>query len=54
MRGTIKEVMTAIFGIAILVIILEHAGGFSKVVGSSVSGTDQVFNTLVGHGKANH
>ncbi len=49
MRGTVKEILSATFGIVILVIILEHAGGFSKVVTSGSSAYVTAVHGLEGH-----
>ncbi len=32
MRGTLRQVLAWTFGLAALVIVLEHAGGFSKAL----------------------
>jgi hypothetical protein len=49
MRGTVKEILSATFGIVILVIILEHAGAFSKVLTSGSSAYVKAVSGLEGH-----
>ncbi len=46
MRSTLKQVLAATFGLAALVIVLEHAGGFSKVLASGASAYSTGFKAL--------
>lgn len=48
MRMTIREVLTATFALATLVVILEHAGGFSKILSSGASAYSTGFKALTG------
>lgn len=50
MRGLVRDLMMYTLGIAVLVVILEHAGGFSTVLGASSRAYSSTFNTLTGHG----
>ncbi len=49
MRGTVAKVLSATFGLAALLIILEHAGGFSKVLDSGAGAYATGFAALTGH-----
>lgn len=49
MRGSLKQILTATFGLAALLVILEHAGGFSKVISSASGGYATGFAALTGH-----
>lgn len=49
LRFTVKEILTATFGLAAFVVLLEHAGGFSKVVQASTTGYAETFGALTGH-----
>jgi hypothetical protein len=48
-RGTVAKILSATFGLAALLIILEHAGGFSKVLDSSAGAYATGFAALTGH-----
>ncbi len=48
-RFSLKQLLSATFGLAALVIVLEHAGAFSKVLESSAGAYATGFNTLTGH-----
>jgi hypothetical protein len=48
-RGSLRQLLAATFGLAILVVILEHAGQFSKVLEAGVGAYSTGFNTLTGH-----
>jgi len=37
MRSELREILTATFTVVILVVILEHAGAFSQILGKSAS-----------------
>jgi hypothetical protein len=49
MRSTLKQVLAATFGLAALLIIVEHAGGFSKLLDSSAGAYATGFAALTGH-----
>lgn len=49
MRGSLRQILTATFGLAALLIILERAGGFSKILESSASAYATGFAALTGH-----
>jgi hypothetical protein len=49
LRFTVKEILTATFGLAAFVVLLEHAGGFSRVVSSSAGAYAETFGALTGH-----
>jgi hypothetical protein len=49
MRGTVAKVLSATFGLAALLIILEHAGGFSKVLDSGAGAYATGFAAITGH-----
>lgn len=57
MRFPIKQVITAIFGLAFLIVVLERAGGFSLVVERSGLAVGDLFGRLtpppVGRGVPN-
>lgn len=46
MRFPWKQVVTAFFGLALLIIVLERAGGFSQVVSSTLGGAGELFTKL--------
>jgi len=52
MRFTLRQILSATFGLAALVIILEHAGNFSKILESGSSAYATGFNALTGHTSA--
>lgn len=49
MRGSLRQILTATFGLAALLIIVEHAGGFSKILDSASGGYATGFAALTGH-----
>lgn len=49
MRSTLKQLLAATFGLAALLIILEHAGGFSRVLDSGAGAYATGFAALTGH-----
>jgi hypothetical protein len=49
MRFSLRQIITATFGLAILVVILEHVGAFSKVLESGAGSYATAFNALTGH-----
>lgn len=53
MRGSLRQLLGATFGLAALVIIIEHAGGFSKILDSGAGAYSTGFNALVGHSSVN-
>jgi hypothetical protein len=48
-RFGLKQIISATFGLAILVVILEHAGAFSRVLESGAGSYATAFNALTGH-----
>lgn len=46
MRFPWKQVLTAFFGLAFAIVILERAGGFSQVVGTTFGGAGELFTKL--------
>jgi hypothetical protein len=48
-RFSFRQVITATFGLAVLVVILEHAGAFSRVLESGAGSYATAFNALTGH-----
>ncbi len=50
MRFTVGEIIRATVVLAGLLIIVEHAGGFSKVLSSGATSYATVFNAVSGHG----
>lgn len=50
MRGLVFKVATSVFGLAALLIILEHAGGFSSILGTGSSAFATGYEALTGHG----
>jgi hypothetical protein len=48
-RFSLRQIITATFGLAVLVVILEHAGQFSKVLESGAGSYATAFNALTGH-----
>jgi hypothetical protein len=48
-RGTVAKVLSATFGLAALLIILEHAGGFSKVLDAGAGAYATGFSAITGH-----
>jgi hypothetical protein len=51
-RFTIKQVLSATFGLAALLIIVEHAGGFSQILESGAGAYATGFQALTGHARA--
>lgn len=49
MRFTLRQILSATFGLAALLIIVEHAGGFSQILESATSGYATGFQALTGH-----
>lgn len=49
MRSTLKQLLAATFGLAALLIIVEHSGGFSKILDSGAGAYATGFNALIGH-----
>ena len=49
MRSSLKQLLGATFGLAVLLVIVEHSGGFSKVLGASAGAYSTGFNALIGH-----
>ena len=47
MRFSLKQILSATFGLAVLMIILEHAGAFSQVLESGVGAYSTAYETLV-------
>jgi hypothetical protein len=52
MRSTVKQVLGATFALAALLIIMEHAGGFSQILDKGANAYSTGFAALTGHGKA--
>jgi hypothetical protein len=50
MRFTVGEVIRATVFLAGLLIIVEHAGGFSQVLKAGAGGYATVFQSISGHG----
>jgi hypothetical protein len=50
MRFTVGEIIRATVFLAALLIIVEHAGGFSRVLGAGASSYTQIFTAVSGHG----
>jgi hypothetical protein len=48
-RGSLRQVLTATFGLAALLIIVEHAGGFSKILEAGAGSYATGFAALTGH-----
>jgi hypothetical protein len=48
-RFSLRQVITATFGLAVLVVILEHAGAFSRVLEAGAGSYATAFNALTGH-----
>jgi len=48
-RATIGQIVTATFGVVFLVVILEHAGGFSQILGKSATAYATSVKALEGH-----
>jgi hypothetical protein len=48
-RGSLRQILTATFGLAALLIIVEHAGGFSKILESGAGAYATGFAALTGH-----
>lgn len=46
MRFPWKQVITAFFGLAVLIVILERAGGFSQVSSTALGGLGDLFTKL--------
>jgi hypothetical protein len=46
-RGTLKQVLSAVFALATLTVIVEHAGGFSKVLEGGAGAFKTGYQTLV-------
>lgn len=49
MRGSLRQILSATFGLAALLIIVEHAGGFSKILESASGAYATGFASLTGH-----
>jgi hypothetical protein len=49
MRFSISQLLQATFALAALVVIVEHAGGFSKILGAGANAYATGFNALTGH-----
>lgn len=49
MRGSLRQILTATFALAALLIIVEHAGGFSRILDSASGGYATGFAALTGH-----
>jgi hypothetical protein len=49
-RSLAAKVVVYTFGVAALIAILEHAGGFSQILSTSFSGYGGAFTALTGHG----
>jgi hypothetical protein len=49
MRASVKQILSAVFGIAVLIIIVEHAGGFSSILESGAGAFSTGFQALTGH-----
>jgi len=49
MRGSLRQLLTATFGLAALLILVEHAGGFSKILESGAGAYATGFAALTGH-----
>jgi len=49
MRGELREILTATFTVVVLVVILEHAGAFSQILGRSASAYATDVRALEGH-----
>lgn len=50
MRFTVGEVIRATVGLAALLIIVEHAGGFSQVLRAGGGTYATIFQSVSGHG----
>jgi hypothetical protein len=48
-RGSLRQILTATFGLAALLIIVEHAGGFSRILESGAGAYATGFSALTGH-----
>jgi hypothetical protein len=48
-RYSLKQLLSATFGLAALVVILEHAAGFSRVLEAGSGAYATGFNALTGH-----
>jgi hypothetical protein len=48
-RGSLRQILTATFGLAALLIIVEHAGGFSRILESGAGAYATGFAALTGH-----
>lgn len=46
MRFPWKQVVTAFFGLAVLIVILERAGGFSQISSTALGGVGELFTKL--------
>lgn len=49
MKGDIKQILGATFTVVILVVILEHAGAFSQILGKTASAYATDVRALEGH-----
>lgn len=49
MKGSIHEILAATFTVVIVVVILEHAGGFSQILGKSATAYATDVRALEGH-----
>jgi hypothetical protein len=48
-RSTLAKVLSATFGLAALLVVLEHAGGFSKILDSGAGAYATGFAAITGH-----
>jgi hypothetical protein len=48
-RFSLRQILAGTFGIATLIVILEHAGAFSQVLESGSGAYATAFNALTGH-----
>jgi hypothetical protein len=49
MRASFKQIVSSVFGVAILIIIVEHAGGFSEILNTGSGAFSTGFQALTGH-----
>lgn len=49
MRGTLKQVIAGVFGLAFVLVILEHAGGFSSILAQGGGTFSTAYQALTGH-----
>jgi hypothetical protein len=48
-RGNLRQLLGATVALAVLTVILEHAGAFSRILESSAGAYATGFNALTGH-----